>query len=183
MTGPVLIQHVKDSTTELKDYCNKSLNGLRAVIPKEEVEPLIKVKEHLKSIERRKAELDLRIDANKAALQYLKRKGFKVDRIDHMISAIDTSAGLWSDTLKQVPATANSIVPNNKIWAVKVQEQIEAYDQELAVKVHDFRKLDFWNFETGPGAARDKMKVRNELSVSYIAYHSSRRSLIQYLTV
>jgi len=100
--GAVLIQHVKDSTTELKDYCNKTLAGLRSTIPKEEVDPLIKVKEHLKGVERRKSELDLRIDANKAALQYLKRKGVKVDRIDHMISAIDTSASLWSDTLKQV---------------------------------------------------------------------------------
>jgi hypothetical protein len=34
-----------------------------------QVEPLIKVKEHLKGVDRRKAELDLRIDANKAALQ------------------------------------------------------------------------------------------------------------------
>jgi hypothetical protein len=40
----ILVQYVKESTTELKDYCNKTLNGLRANIPKEEVEPLIKVR-------------------------------------------------------------------------------------------------------------------------------------------
>jgi len=59
--------------------------------------------------------------------------------------------------------TANSIVPNNKIWSVKVQENIEAYEVEMNNKVHDFRKLDFWAFETGPGAARDKMKVGKSL--------------------
>jgi hypothetical protein len=59
----------------------------------------------------------------------------QVDRIDHMISAIDNSAGLWGDTLKQAPVTANSIVPNNKIWSTKIQEQIEAYEGELGNKV------------------------------------------------
>jgi hypothetical protein len=104
----------------------------------------VQVKEHLKGVERRKQELDLRIDANKAALQYLKRRGFKVrtcgewlcclaivlvwwlallltcsvlqvDRIDHMISAIDNAQGLWHETLKQAPITSNTIVPNNKV--------------------------------------------------------------------
>jgi hypothetical protein len=28
------------------------------------------------------------------------------------------------------------------------------------VKVNDFRKLDFWAYDTGAGAAREKMKVR-----------------------
>lgn len=37
--GSVLTSYVKDSTTELKDYCNKTLNGLRANIPKDEVRP------------------------------------------------------------------------------------------------------------------------------------------------
>jgi hypothetical protein len=44
------LRYVKDSTTELKDYCNKTLNGLRANIPQQEVEPLIKVRKGPKSI-------------------------------------------------------------------------------------------------------------------------------------
>jgi hypothetical protein len=44
-----------------------------------------------------------------------------VDRIDHMISAIDTTAGLWQDTVKQAPVTAQTIVPNNKVHPYQYQ--------------------------------------------------------------
>lgn len=50
-------------------------------IPKDDRHELIKCKEYLKEAEARREELDLRIDANRAALFILKRKGEKnVDR-------------------------------------------------------------------------------------------------------
>lgn len=38
-----------------------------------------------------------------------------------------------------------------------MSENIESYEVELENKVQDFRKKEFWNFETGPAAAREKM--------------------------
>jgi hypothetical protein len=47
-----------------------------------------------------------------------------VDRIDHMISAIDTTAGLWQDTVKQAPVTAQTIVPNNKVHTHLIKSRL-----------------------------------------------------------
>lgn len=50
-------------------------------IPKDDRHELIKCKEYLKEAEARRGELDLRIDANRAALSVLRKKGEKnVDR-------------------------------------------------------------------------------------------------------
>lgn len=50
-------------------------------IPKDDRHELIKCKEYLKEAEARREELDLRIDANRAALFVLKKRGEKnVDR-------------------------------------------------------------------------------------------------------
>lgn len=51
------------------------------MIPKDDRHELIKCKEYLKEAEARGQELDLRVDANRAALLVLRKKGEKnVDR-------------------------------------------------------------------------------------------------------
>jgi hypothetical protein len=65
---------------------------------------------------------------------------------------------------RRVPATPRLCPPlmqpylSLQVWSTKIQEDMEAYEAYLATKVADFRKLDFWNFETGPIAARERMK-------------------------
>ncbi len=160
LTGPILLHHVKESTNDLKDFCSKTLAGLRVAIPasQEDVEPLIAVKEHLKAVSVRRPELELRIDANKAALQYLKRNRLKMERLDHMIASLDHAANLWQEVQRQVPTTTAHIAPHNKVWTGKVEEGVEQYEQELEETVQAFHARDFWAYATGPSAARDQVR-------------------------
>eukprot|EP00903_Cladosiphon_okamuranus_P015249 g14093.t1 len=81
LNGPLLLGSIKDTTKELKDYSTKTLKGLKKNIPKDDRHELIKCKEYLKEAEARREELDLRINANRAALFVLRKKGEKnVDR-------------------------------------------------------------------------------------------------------
>lgn len=56
-------------------------------IPKDDRHELIKCKEYLKEAEARREELDLRIDANRAALFVLRKKGEK--NVDRCIASLD----------------------------------------------------------------------------------------------
>lgn len=81
---------VADSSSKVSyAYCAAWLHTFRFVsfisilqnIPKDDRHELIKCKEYLKEAEARREELDLRIDANRAALFVLRKKGEKtVDR-------------------------------------------------------------------------------------------------------
>lgn len=42
----------------------------------------------------------------------------------------------------------------------RAELSIDVLPHCVFVKVNDFRKLDFWAYDTGAGAAREKMKVR-----------------------
>ena len=73
IAGGLLVQHIKEGTSELKDYCNKTMAGFKTSIPQDKVEPLIKVKEHLQRVKERTPELELRIDSMKVSLEYAKK--------------------------------------------------------------------------------------------------------------
>ena len=167
LTGPILVQHIKESTAELKDFCSKAVAGLRTAIPKgqDDVEPLIRVKAFLKAVDLRRLELELRIDTNKAALQYLKRKGLKLDRLDHMIASLENAATLWQEVQRQAPVTATAIAPHNKVWSLKVQEGVEQYEQEFEEKLKEFHALSFWAYDTSPRVARDKIRDAERLQL------------------
>lgn len=159
LTGPILVQHLKESTAELKDFCNKAVTGLRVPIPRahDDVEPLICIKEILAAVDQRRLEMELRIDTSKAALQYLKRKGLRVDRLDNMINSLENAVTLWKEVQRQAPVTATAIAPHNKVWSLKVQEDVELYEQVLEEKLKIFHTLSFWDFDTSPRMARDKI--------------------------
>lgn len=65
-------------------------------IPKDDRHELIKCKEYLKEAEARREELDLRIDANRAALFVLRKKGEKnVDRCVVSFAVFKTCAAAF----------------------------------------------------------------------------------------
>lgn len=65
-------------------------------IPKDDRHELIKCKEYLKEAEARREELDLRIDANRAALFVLRKKGEKnVDRCVASLALFKTCAAAF----------------------------------------------------------------------------------------
>lgn len=78
-------------------------------IPKDDRHELVKCKEYLKEAEARREELDLRIDANRAALFVLKRKGEK--NVDRCV-ARTVVPSVWDvlRSAKGVPSTATRMV-------------------------------------------------------------------------
>ena len=160
LTGHSLTQHVKESIGELKDFCNKALTGLRSTYfnGQNDVEPLIRIKEHLKAVDLRRSELDLRIDTCRATLHYSKRKSLKIDRLDNLVASLENASNLWQETQRQAPMTAAAIAPFNKMWSLKIQEGVEQYEQEIEDKVKAFHAMNFWTFSTKTKAARDQIR-------------------------
>ncbi|CAM9266952.1 unnamed protein product [Chrysoparadoxa australica] len=154
MKGPLMMNYIKDSTKELKDFCNKSLKGLRANIPKESRPDLIRVKEFLKGVNRRQDQLNLRVDSNLAAIKILRKTEKGADR---MMDALDSASTLWSDAKSQVPITAAAIVPLTQAWATTTEESIGAYEKEVETKATNFKNESFWVATGTPESAREAL--------------------------
>lgn len=154
LTGPLMIEYVRKQIKETKDYSTNSLKSLKKVIPKEDVNALISVKEVLKDLETRKTEVELNTDSSRAFLLYFKSKGGTMDK---MIEQIDNAMSLWVDVCRQAPATSNSIVPLVKTWSGIIEEQIETYNKEMQQKLKDFKTRPFWADNITPTEARKAM--------------------------
>lgn len=154
MNGPLMMEYIRKQIKDTKDYATNSLKNLKKPIPKEDVNALISVKEVLKDVDSRKHELELTVDSCKASLQYFKAKGGSMDK---MIEQIENVSSLWSDVCKQSPLTSNSIVPLVKTWSGIIEDQIEAYNKDMSVKLKDFKTRPFWNDNITPTEARKAM--------------------------
>lgn len=154
LNGPLTMEYMRKQIKDTKDYATNSLKSLKKTIPKEEVNALISVKEVLKDLEGRKTEVELSTDSTKACLLYFKSKGGSMEK---MIEQIENVQALWSDVSKQVPQTANSIVPLVKTWSGIIEDQIEAYNKEMSQKLKDFKTRTFWNDNITPTEARKAM--------------------------
>ncbi|CAN0091919.1 unnamed protein product, partial [Discosporangium mesarthrocarpum] len=126
-------------------------------IPKDDRHELIKCKEHLKSAESRREELDLRINANRAALQVLKKKGEK--NMDRMLDALENAGSVWNDVISQAPLTQNNLVPLTKLWTEKTEEEVEAYQAKVTEQREAFKDLLFWSSDSQPEGGRKALQV------------------------
>ena len=159
MNGPLMMEHVKKRTGEIKSYSTNSYRGLKKPTPKEDMDPLMKVKELLKDTEARRAAIELDLDTNRTALQHFKKEGESVDKI---LEQVDNAANLWQDVLKQVPITTNAIIPVTKIWSSNIETSMEEYNTAMETKLKDFKKLDFWSDSIPVAEARTAMvKAQN----------------------
>ncbi|CAB1113053.1 unnamed protein product [Ectocarpus sp. CCAP 1310/34] len=152
LNGPLLMSTIKDSTKELKEYSTKTLKGLRKNIPKDDRHELIKCKEYLKETEARREELDLRINANRAALFVLRKKGEK--NVDRLLDTLDHAATVWTDVKSQAPTTQQNLVPLTKLWSEKTEEEIEVYQGLVKQQLKEFKVRPFWEFECGAEEGR-----------------------------
>ena len=159
MHGPLMMDHIKRRTAEIKSYSTNSYKGMKKPTPKEEMEPLMKVKEILKDTEQKREVIELDLDTNRTALNYFKKEGESVDKV---IEQVETASGLWKDVLKQAPITANAIVPVTKVWSANIEGQMEEYNSQMETKLKEFKKLDFWTGKTSISEARTAMvKAQN----------------------
>eukprot|EP00904_Undaria_pinnatifida_P003126 jgi/Undpi1/12814/HiC_scaffold_7.g02481.m1 len=152
LNGPLMMSSIKDSTRELKDYSTKTLKGLKKNIPKDDRHELIKCKEYLKESEARRGELDLRIDANRAALFVLRKNGER--NVERLLDTLDNAASVWTDVKSQAPVTQQNLVPLTKLWSQKTEEEIEIYQSVVSEQLKEFKVRPFWEFECGAEAGR-----------------------------
>jgi len=148
LQGPLLMNAIRVATKGLKEFSDKSIKGMNKKANKEDVKTLIAVKEHLRNVAERTDELNTQIDINMASLNYMKRNG--AEKVDSMISALESATDLWRDASAQAPVTANAIVPLNRIWVEKTEKKMEVYWKELArgtkSKLNDFKARPFWSY-------------------------------------
>jgi len=155
-----MMENVKKKIKEIKDYATNSMKGLKKTVSKEDVDPLIKLKEVIKDVETRKPHIDLDLDTTRNTLLYFKQKGGQMDKI---MEQLDNSSSLWADVSKQTPLTANSIVPFTKIWSANIETQIEQYNVEMAEKLKKFKTMGFWEDEIGLEGARKSLSEANRI--------------------
>lgn len=148
-------KHIKDT----KDYATNSFKILKKQIPKDDVNSLIQVKEVLKDIEAKRKGLELRTDANRAALKYFGAKGGSTEK---MLKQLESSSSLWHDVVKQVPLTTTSLVPLVKTWSTIIETQIDAYNKANAEALAAFKLMDFWSDQITPEAARKSLVAANK---------------------
>eukprot|EP01041_Mallomonas_annulata_P001785 gene1785-3464_t len=154
LNGPLMMEYIKKTVKDTKEYSTNSLKGLKKPIPKEEVDPLIKTKEILKEIEVKKSSVELANDSNRAALLYFKTRGGQSDK---SLEQLENSVTLWNDLIKQVPMTSHQIIPLVKVWSANIEEQIESYSIQMAQKLKEFKTLLFWENEITPTQAQDAL--------------------------
>jgi len=144
LSGPLMMNHINSQTKYVKDYSTKTKTNLQKKIPKEDVQPLINVKDTLKEVDAKKDSIELGIDMNRTALLFFKGKGFLDKTVDKIIEQVENANGLWGEVIKQHPITANTIVPLTKTWTTTIEGQIEQYNAEMAQKLKDFKTRPFW---------------------------------------
>ena len=151
LEGPTLRADIIASTDSINVFAVSTTKGLGKTVSKEDMQSLISVKEHLRNVARRKTELENTVAANRAALHYLKSRNGKVPAVDKLISNLDKSVKLWSDTKAAVPIASDRITLTDKIFIEKTRFKIEAYEKELRGKLEEFRKLEFWSYKKMDG--------------------------------
>ena len=154
INGSLVMESIRKQIKNVKDYGSKSLQTIKKSVPKDDVDPLIKVKETLNDIDTQKPEIERQIDQSRAALTYFKNSGGSVDKI---LDTLDNSASMWADVKKQVPVTVNTLVPHVKNWTGVISKRIEEYNVQMAEKLKDFRKLKFWGDDIDVSDARAAM--------------------------
>jgi len=154
MQGPLMMEYIRNKTKDTKDYATKTMKNLKIQPTKEELEPLIKVKETLREVETNRKSTELITDSNRSALFYFKKGGGQMDK---MIDALENSSSLWADVTKQAPLTANSIVPFTKVWSANVEAEIDAYCKGVAEKLKESKKGAYWKDDLRAPEARQKI--------------------------
>ena len=75
LQGQLVMNYIMEMTKEVKKYSTEALSVLKKPIPKEDLDPLVKVKEKLIDIEEKKEGHELATDSNRSALLYFKKQG------------------------------------------------------------------------------------------------------------
>jgi dynein heavy chain len=176
LNGPLVMEYIRRQIKEVKDYSTNSLKSLKKIIPKDEVDALIKVKEVIKDVEHRRKEIELNTDSCRSALTYFRSKGNSNDK---MIEQIENAASLWTDVIKQAPLTTNSIVPLVKTWSGIIEDQIDAYSKEMAQKLKDFKTRPFWNETITPVEARKTMNDASKFLKVELDHLATKSQLCQ----
>jgi hypothetical protein len=177
LNGPLTMEYIRKQIKETKDYSTNALKNLKKVIPKEEVDALIKVKEVLQDVAEKKASIDLQSDSCRASLLYFKSKGGPMEK---MIDQIDNATFLWADVIKQTPITQNSIIPLEKTWTGIIEEQIDQYSKEMQQKLKEFKTRTFWNDDLTPVEARKAMMEASKFAKVCNMYHNNSHNYTPY---
>jgi len=163
LNGPLMMQNVMKSIKDTKDYSNSCMKTLKRPVSKEELDPLLKVKETLNEIDAKKSVVELGVDGCKSALLYFKAKGGTMDK---MIEQLDNASNLWVDVIKQMPITSYSIIPVTKIWTGIIEDQMDTYNKEMVQKLKDFKTRSFWNDDVSVDAAFSAMDDAHKFALS-----------------
>jgi dynein heavy chain len=174
LQGQLVMNYIMEMTKEVKKYSTEALSVLKKPIPKEDLDPLVKVKEKLIDIEEKKEGHELATDSNRSALLYFKKQGNDTGKI---LDQLENAATLYADVTKQVPVTSNQIVPFTKVWAVTIESEIEQYCKNVAQNLKDSKKKDIYMAEQTPAEARKRLVKANEECTEAKKLLSEKKSL------
>ena len=159
LDGPMVAAYIKERISSTKDFCNKTLRGLKKQVESGDLDQLIKTKEFLRSVDQRKVQNDYDLDTIKTMLEYIKQTGATGGKgADRDLKALAGVASSWADVETQAPITFIAIVPETKSQAAAQQEKIVAYTKKLDRDTYNFKQHDFWTYDHGAEKSRQAMK-------------------------
>jgi len=129
MTGPLVMDSIRKEVAELAKFARQTESGLKAKVPEDNLQALLKMKEHIHNATARKAEIDLSFDRSRAVIVYLQGEGASMGR---MLDSLQNARNAWQGLQKQVPVTRAAIAPQVKVQAAKTKVDIGLYEEDVA---------------------------------------------------
>jgi dynein heavy chain, axonemal len=151
MTGPLVMDAIRQNIADLTKFARQTQAGLMAKVAPDSVKALVKVKEHIHNATHRRNEINLQFERSSAIIEYLETEGGKMGR---QRDNLTTAQNLWNQLQEQVPITKTAIAPLVKVHGAKTKVEIAQYETIVAAYVDDFKALGFWFYEIGPNGAR-----------------------------
>lgn len=180
LAGPLVMENIRKIIREVKDYSANSLKNIKKTVHKDDMQGLVKVKEMLNEIDSKKEIIELSIDSAAAMLQYFKTSGGQNDKLIEQVSGLKSG---WSEVIRQIPLTSNSIAPLTKIWAANVSEQMDLYCKEMVTKLREFKNRNFWKDSVTIAEAKSAMQEADKFlakETAILTTHSQTCKIFEF---
>ena len=180
MEGSAVADSLRKALLDMNKFMKATMIGMQAKVSEDNVQTLLSVMEQLHNVGTRKEEIDLSLDQVRFTLDFLAKDGSNVGRQMDQLAAIEQQ---WSDVQEAVAPTKQRILPLVKTHAGKTQGEIQAFEGEILAYQEQFKQNEFWEFATGPEAARraiDEAEVAHEAQTKTVGVVNHKAQMFDF---
>lgn len=162
--GPLALEALRVSIKNTKNFSTTTLGQLKEANPKDDLEPLVRVKRSVAALEDGRAARELALASDRAALRYLRRgeaaKKLSKDKTkdaERMAKELEVAQEAWDVTKKELPLTVRRITASNNKWTDNVEASVESFTKDMENRTFEYKKRKMWSFDVGVAEADKDM--------------------------